>query len=103
MLFVLFLICVFSEGMLFLSLFWVSCRSSRPLNWPGGIYVPDPCELTYTNKLLVSGASLSLRGAFIFGEAEVGDGNFPIISAILARTFIITLQIKRSPNFAFLY
>ena len=54
MLFIVFLIFVFSEGLLFLSFFWVSCS----LNWPDGIYVPDPCELTYTNTLLLSNAAL---------------------------------------------
>ena len=93
MLFVVFLIFVFSEGLLFLSAFWVSFHSSCSLNWSGGIYVPDPCELTYTSTLLLSNASLSLGCSFICEEAEVGYGNFPVISLILACTFL-SLQIK---------
>ena len=87
MLFIVFLTFVFSEGLLFLSFFWVSFHSSCSLNWTDGIYVPDPCELTYTNTLLLSNAALSLGCAFICEEAAVDGGNFSIISFILAWTF----------------
>ena len=34
--------------------------------WPGeGFYVPDPCELTFANTLLLSNAAISLGNAFI--------------------------------------
>ena len=82
------LIFVFSEGLLSPSLFWVPFHASRSLNWPGGIYVPDPCELTYTNSLLLSNAELSLDCAFECEEAAVGDGNISTISLILARPSI---------------
>jgi len=65
-----------------------------------GIYVPDPCELTYTNTLLLSNAALSLGCAFICEEAAVDGGNFSIISFILAWTFI-SLQIKEFHTLAF--
>lgn len=101
---------VFSEGLLFLSFFWVSFHSScspaaRSLNWSDGIYVPDPCELTYTNTLLLSNAALSLGCAFICEDsgAPLGaqsHGNFSIISFILAWTFI-SLQIKEFHTLAF--
>ena len=85
MLFIVFLVFVFSEGLLFLSFFWVffhsSCSSAA--EDPLGIYVPDPCELTYTNTLLLSNAALSLGCAFICEEAAVDAGNFSIISFIL--------------------
>jgi hypothetical protein len=33
---------------------------------PGeGFYVPDPCELTFANTLLLSNAAISLGNAFI--------------------------------------
>ena len=51
------------------------------------------CELTYTNTLLLSNASLSPRCDFICEVAEVGDVNFPIIPLILTWTFI-ALQVK---------
>jgi len=100
MLFIVFLIFVFSEGLLFLSLFWVSFHSSCSLNWSDGIYVPDPCELTYTNTLLLSNAALSLGCAFICEEAAVDAGNFSIISFILAWTFL-SLQIKEFHTLGF--
>merc|ERR1712114_108941 len=100
MLLIVFLIFVFSEGLLFLSLFWVSFHSSCSLNWSDGIYVPDPCELTYTNTLLLSNAALSLGCAFICEEAAVDAGNFSIISFILAWTFL-SLQIKEFRTLGF--
>ena len=30
-----------------------------------GFYVPDPCELTFANTLLLSNAAISLGNAFI--------------------------------------
>ena len=104
MLFIVFLVFVFSEGLLFLSFFWVffhsSCSSAA--EDPLGIYVPDPCELTYTNTLLSSNAALSLGCTFICREAVIGGGNISIISIafILAWTFI-SLQIKEFHTLAF--
>ena len=65
LIFIVFLIFVFSEGMLFLSFFWASFHSSCS---PAILFVPDPCELTYTNTLLLSNAALSLGCAFICRE-----------------------------------
>merc|ERR1711957_117924 len=62
---------------------------------PGeGFYVPDPCELTFANTLLLSNAALSLGGAFI--SLEISSSFlifFSLFSFILAWTFI-SLQIK---------
>merc|ERR1711933_223773 len=34
--------------------------------WPGeGFYLPDPCELTFANTLLLSNAAVSLGGALV--------------------------------------
>merc|ERR1711879_792412 len=56
---------------------------------PGeGFYVPDPCELTFANTLLLSNAAVSLGGAFVSLEIS-----FSFLSFILAWTFI-SLQIK---------
>ena len=59
MLFIVFLILVFSEGMLFLSFFSALFHSSLTDIVEEGLYVPDLCELTYTNTLLLSNAALS--------------------------------------------
>merc|ERR1711937_122653 len=56
-LFLVFFLFVGSEGLLFVSFFWASFHSlsSPSLGiWPGeGFYVPDPCELTFANTLLL--------------------------------------------------
>ena len=68
-LFLVFLLFLFSEGLLFVSFFWTTFHSfSFPTLeiWPGeGFYVPDPCELTFANTLLLSNAAISLGNAFI--------------------------------------
>merc|ERR1712129_292314 len=68
-LFLLFFLFLASEGLLFVSFFWASFHSlSSPTLgvWPGeGFYLPDPCELTFANTLLLSNAAVSLGGAFV--------------------------------------
>merc|ERR1712238_583586 len=68
-LFLVFLLFLVSEGLLFVSFFWASFHSlSSPTlgTWPGeGFYLPDPCELTFSNTLLLSNAAVSLGGAFV--------------------------------------
>merc|ERR1712194_770298 len=68
-LFFVFLLFVVSEALLFVSFFWASFHSlSSPTLgiWPGeGFYLPDPCELTFANTLLLSNAAVSLGGSFI--------------------------------------
>merc|ERR1712190_693882 len=87
-----------SEALLFISFFWASFHSlSSPTLgvWPGeGFYVPDPCELTFANTLLLSNAAVSLGGAFV--SLEISSSfliYFSLFSFILAWTFI-SLQIK---------
>merc|ERR1712040_64 len=97
-LFLVFLLFLASEGLLFVSFFWASFHSlSFPDlgSWPGeGFYLPDPCELTFANTLLLSNAAVSLGGAFI--SLEISSSFlifFSLFSFILAWTFI-SLQIK---------
>ena len=90
-LFIVFLIFVFSEGMLFISFFWASFHSSLTDIVEEGLYVPDLCELTYTNTLLLSNAALSLGCAKI--HKENNHGNSIDYSFILAWAFI-TLQLE---------
>merc|ERR1712087_1075934 len=56
-LFLVFFLFLASEALLFVSFFWASFHSlsSPTLNsWPGeGFYLPDPCELTFANTLLL--------------------------------------------------
>ena len=67
--FLLFLIFLVSEGLLFVSFFWTSFHSlSSPtlgISQREGFYLPDPCELTFANTILLSNAAISLGNAFI--------------------------------------
>merc|ERR1712194_861076 len=59
-----------------------------------GFYIPDPCELTFANTLLLSNAAVSLGNAFV--SLEISSSFlilFSLFSFILAWTFI-SLQIK---------
>merc|ERR1711907_74774 len=97
-LFLVFFLFLGSEALLFISFFWASFHSlSSPTLgiWPGeGFYVPDPCELTFANTLLLSNAAVSLGGAFV--SLEISSSFlifFSLFSFILGFTFI-SLQIK---------
>merc|ERR1712008_18334 len=97
-LFLVFLLFIASEALLFVSFFWASFHSlSSPTLgiWPGeGFYLPDPCELTFANTLLLSNAAISLGNAFI--SLQISSSFiffFSLFSLILAWTFI-SLQIK---------
>merc|ERR1711930_14674 len=97
-LFLVFFLFLASEALLFISFFWASFHSlsSPSLGiWPGeGFYVPDPCELTFANTLLLSNAAVSLGGAFV--SLEISSSfliSFSLFSFILAWAFI-SLQIK---------
>merc|ERR1711975_143608 len=97
-LFLVFLLFLVSEGLLFVSFFWASFHSlSSPTLgiWPAeGFYVPDPCELAFANTFLLSNAAISLGNAFI--SLEISSSfliYFSLFSFILAWTFI-SLQIK---------
>merc|ERR1711970_1307227 len=97
-LFLVFFLFLASEGLLFVSFFWASFHSlSSPTLgiWPGeGFYLPDPCELTFANTLLLSNAAVSLGGAFV--SLEISSQFlifFSLFSFMLAWTFT-SLQIK---------
>merc|ERR1711971_295007 len=97
-LFLVFFLFLASEALLFISFFWASLHSlSSPTLgvWPAeGFYVPDPCELTFANTLLLSNAAVSLGGAFVSLEISSSFSIlFSLFSFILAWTFI-SLQIK---------
>merc|ERR1711935_736942 len=97
-LFLVFFLFLASEALLFVSFFWASLHSlSSPSLGicPGeGFYVPDPCELTFANTLLLTNAAVSLGGAFV--SSQISSSFlvfFSFFSFILAWTFI-SLQIK---------
>merc|ERR1712232_36960 len=96
-LFVFFLF-LLSEALLFISFFWASFHSLSSLTLGicpvEGFYLPDPCELTFSNTLLLSNAAVSLGGAFV--SLEISSQFlifFSLFSFILAWTFV-SLQIK---------
>merc|ERR1711920_357510 len=96
--FLVFFLFLVSEGLLFVSFFWASFHSLSSLTLGicpvEGFYLPDPCELTFANTLLLSNAAVSLGGAFV--SLEISSQFlifFSLFSFILAWTFI-SLQIK---------
>merc|ERR1712194_877250 len=95
--FLVFLLFLVSEGLLFVSFFWTSFHSSSSPSlgiWPGeGFYVPDPCELTFANTLLLSNAAISLGNAFI--SLEISSSFLPFFSLF---SFIFNINKKRSPK-----
>merc|ERR1712187_945978 len=97
-LFLVFFLFLVSEALLFISFFWASFHSLSSLTLGicpvEGFYLPDPCELTFANTLLLSNAAVSLGGAFV--SLEISSQfliSFALFSFILAWTFI-SLQIK---------
>merc|ERR1711920_652171 len=97
-LFLVFFLFLASEALLFISFFWASFHSLSSLTLGicpvEGFYLPDSCELTFSNTLLLSNAAVSLGGAFV--SLEISSQFlifFSLISFILAWTFI-SLQIK---------
>merc|ERR1711904_206870 len=92
-LFLLFFLFLASEALLFLSFFWASFHSlSSPTLgiWPGeGFYLPDPCELSFANTLLLSNAAVSLGGAFV--SLEISSQfyiSFAFISFLISSLYI---------------
>merc|ERR1712113_209052 len=97
-LFLLFFLFLASEALLFISFFWASFHSLSSLTLGicpvEGFYLPDSCELTFSNTLLLSNAAVSLGGAFV--SLEISSQFlifFSLFSFLLAWTFI-SLQIK---------
>merc|ERR1712217_247085 len=97
-LFLVFFLFLASEGLLFVSFFWASFHSlSSPTlgSWPGeGFYLPDPCELTFSNTLLLSNAAISLGNAFISLEISLQFIILSSLSSFILAVAFISLQIK---------
>merc|ERR1712013_925642 len=94
-LFLVFFLFLASEALLFVSFFWASFHSLSSPPFPTeGFYVPDVCQLTFANTLLLSNAAVSLGSAFVSLEISSSLLIFSsLFSFILAWTFI-SLQIK---------
>merc|ERR1712156_368476 len=87
-----------SEALLFVSFFWASFHSlSSPTLglWPGEtFYIPDPCELTFANTLLLSHGAVSLGGAFVSLEISSQFYIFFALFSFCLSSLFISLQIK---------
>merc|ERR1712187_272997 len=62
-------------------------------------FLPDPCELTYGNTLLLSNAAVSLGSAYTSRENLVLFGSPHSLSFLLA--WLLSLQIKEFRNLGF--
>ena len=97
-LFLLFLIFLVSEGLLFVSFFWTSfhslCSPTLGICFGEGFYLPDPCELTFANTLLLSNAAISLGNAFINLEISSQYIIFFTLWSFYLSSLFISLQIK---------
>ena len=92
-----FTICINSEILLFLSLFWsiFFIFFSPSLNIPNeSIFIPDPCQLTITNTLLLSNAAINIDNYFINLEIIIFYFTFFLSFSLLLSLTFMTLQIK---------
>jgi heme/copper-type cytochrome/quinol oxidase subunit 3 len=93
---------VLSEAIFFVSIFWASFHltSSPFFSFQEALFIPDPCELTYGNTLLLSNAAVSLGSAYITRESLLFFGSPHSASFVFAWTFL-SLQIKEFRNLGF--
>merc|ERR1712194_373938 len=59
-------------------------------------YLPDPCELTFANTLLLSNAAVSLGGSFVSLEIS---SQFLIFFSLFSFILAWTLLVCKSKNF----
>jgi cytochrome c oxidase subunit 3 len=97
-----FAVFVLSEAIFFVSIFWAKFHltSSPFFSFQEALFLPDPCELTYGNTLLLSNAAVSLGSAYITRENLVLFGSPHSASLVFAWTFL-SLQIKEFRNLGF--
>merc|ERR1711972_234622 len=63
--------------------------------WPGeGLYLPDPCEFSFANTLLLTNAAVSLGGAFVSLEISLQFYIFFSLFCFIQAFSFISLQIK---------
>ena len=79
-----------SEALLFVSFFWTSFNSLSSITLGiishEAFYLPDPCELTFTNTLLLSNAAISL--GITFTSLEISSHFYISYSFTLCSLFI---------------
>merc|ERR1712056_114666 len=96
--FLLFLLFLASEALLFVSFFWTSfhslCSPTLGICFGEGFYLPDPCELTFANTLLLTNAAVSLGGAFVSLEISLQFYIFFSLFCFIQAFSFISLQIK---------
>merc|ERR1712187_80023 len=96
--FLLFLLFLASEALLFISFFWASfhslCSPTLGICFGEGFYLPDPCELTFANTLLLTNAAVSLGGGFVSLEISLQFYIFFSLFSFIQAFSFISLQIK---------
>merc|ERR1712060_343783 len=96
--FLLFLLFLVSEALLFVSFFWASfhslCSPTLEICFGEGFYLPDPCELTFANTLLLTNAAVSLGSAFVSLEISLQFYIFFSLFCFIQAFSFISLQIK---------
>jgi hypothetical protein len=79
-----------SEALLFVSFFWTSFHSLSSITLGiishEAFYLPDPCELTFANTLLLSNAAISL--GITFTSLEISSLFYISLSFTLCSLFI---------------
>ena len=97
-LFLVFLVFVASEALLFISFFWATFHSSisptLSVTYLEGFYLPDPCELTFANTLLLSNAAVSMSVSFTSLECSMQFTILFVFIAFFLSVLFISLQIK---------
>merc|ERR1712040_920 len=97
-LFLVFFLFLASEALLFISFFWASFHSLSSLTLGicpvEGFYLPDPCELTFANTLLLTNAAVSLGSAFVSLEISLQFYIFFSLFCFIQAFSFISLQIK---------
>merc|ERR1712187_699597 len=94
---------VLSEAILFTSIFWASFHSTASpfFSFQEALFLPDPCELTYGNTLLLSNAAVALGSAYTSRENLVFFASSFLSSSFLLAATFLTLQIKEFRNLGF--
>merc|ERR1712062_591492 len=94
----IFLLFLASEALLFISFFWASfhslCSPTLGICFGEGFYLPDPCELTFANTLLLTNAAVSLGGGFVSLEISLQFYIFFSLFSFIQAFSFISLQIK---------
>merc|ERR1712117_567279 len=70
------------------------CSPTLGICFGEGFYLPDPCELTFANTLLLTNAAVSLGGAFVSLEISLQFYIFFSLFCFIQAFSFISLQIK---------